>query len=129
MAATKKKPCGSCGKRVPVQQDPPYPGHAPDCLYVADWLEHDAAEARGEPHPSALKQMRDKGGNWAVYRNQALDSVNVGHLQFLKYGEGCTAATPPRQYPVDNVHGMGWRYLHVGHVDLETGKIIYKEKT
>lgn len=71
----------------------------------------------------ALQQMRERGGSWAAYQNQALDSRNCGHLQFLKVGEGCTYTAPPRSYPSDTEHGMGWRYCYIGMVNLETGEI------
>lgn len=71
----------------------------------------------------ALSQMRERGGTWAAYENQALDSHNAGHLQFLKVGEGCTFKEPPKQYPQDNANGMGWRYCYIGMVDLDTGEV------
>jgi len=73
--------------------------------------------------PEALEAMRSRGGSWAAYQNHALDSHNVGHLQFLKFGAGCTFVVPPEKYPADTSHGAGWRYLHVGTVNLETGEI------
>lgn len=71
----------------------------------------------------ALQQMKERGGKWAAYQNHAMDSSGLGHLQFLKYGDGCTFEEPPEKYPSDNEHGMGWRYLLVGSVDLESGEI------
>lgn len=76
-----------------------------------------------KPALEALEQMKKLGGTWAAYQNVALDSANCGHLQFLKVGDGCTYAEPPLKYPADTSHGMGWRYLFVGTVDLETGAI------
>jgi hypothetical protein len=88
-----------------------------------------------EPHPllgdakaaeEALVQMRERttpGSSWAAFQNVALDSANVGHLQFLKVGPGCTYAEPPEKYPADTTHGMGWRYFFVGFVDLTDGTI------
>jgi len=76
-----------------------------------------------QPDPEAVEQMRAIGGSWAAYQNHALDSHNCGHLQFLRYGEGCTFTAPPDKYPADTKSGMGWRYLLVGYVDLETGRI------
>lgn len=73
-------------------------------------------------HSEALSAMRERGGNWAVYENHDLSSANVGHMQFLKYGEGCTYAEAPAKYP-DSAHGLGWRYVYVGTVDLEAGMI------
>jgi hypothetical protein len=74
-------------------------------------------------HETSLGQMKERGGKWAAYQNVALDSVGLGHLQFLKYGEGCTFTVPPDKYPSDTEHGMGWRYLLVGSVDFESGSI------
>ena len=71
--------------------------------------------------PEALQAMRERGGQWAMYENQALDSASRGHLQFLKFGPGCTYEVPPAQYPADTPFGLGWRYRHVGEVNLETG--------
>jgi hypothetical protein len=67
--------------------------------------------------------MRQRGGKWAAYQNAALDSANSGHMQYLMYGEGCTYGKPPERYPADTEHGMGWRYVLVGLIDLETGAI------
>lgn len=78
--------------------------------------------------PKALEQMRERGGTWAVYQNQALDSKLAGHLQFLKYGLLCTYLEPPNSYPADTQCGPGWRYLFIGTVDLESGKVIPVEK-
>jgi len=72
--------------------------------------------------PEALAQMRTRGGQWAVYQNHALDSADAGGLRFLKVGSGCTFEAAPERYP-DSALGVGWRYLHVGFVDLDTGTI------
>jgi hypothetical protein len=81
-------------------------------------------EPRSEIDPEALAQMKERGGTWAAYENKALDSVNAGHLQFLKVGPGCTYAVGPEQYPMDNANGMGWRYRFVGMVNLEKGEVM-----
>ncbi len=73
--------------------------------------------------PEALRQMKEIGGEWAAYQNHALGSALIGHLQFLKIGKDCTYAEPPERYPADTAFGMGWRYLHVGAVNFETGGI------
>src|ERR1700735_5494359 len=70
----------------------------------------------------ALRQMRERGGTWAVYQNHAMDSADLGVLQFLQVGEGCTFAIAPERYP-DTQFGPGWRYLLVGRIDLESGAI------
>ena len=76
-------------------------------------------------HPDALEQMLGAYPNsrWAAYQNVALDSRNCGHLQFLAIGPGNTYKEPPVRYPLDNAHGMGWRYRFAGWVNLETGEI------
>lgn len=71
----------------------------------------------------ALVQMRHCEGRWAAYENQALDSANAGHLQFLRFGAECTYEEPPIRYPVDTAHGLGWRYGLLGEVNLSTGHI------
>jgi hypothetical protein len=84
-------------------------------------LKHDAVAE------TALRQMRERGGKWAAYENVALDSNNLGHLQYLMYGEGCTYGKPPERYPADTEYGTGWRYVFVGLVDLGAGVIQAKE--
>ena len=76
-------------------------------------------------HPDALKKMKENYPNarWAVYQNAAFDSANFGHLQFLATGEDHTFKLPPNRYPMDNEHGMGWRYVFRGWVNLENGEI------
>lgn len=73
--------------------------------------------------PVALMLMKKNGGEWAVYQNQALDSHNAGHMQFLRVGKDCTFPEPPPNYPKDTEHGMGWRYLYIGMVDFEHGTV------
>lgn len=71
----------------------------------------------------ALNAMRERhrpGTRWAAYENQAFDSSNAGHLQFLLVGSGCTYAEPPAKHPTN---GMGWRYILVGTVNLGDGSI------
>ena len=77
----------------------------------------------------ALKTMKgycDKNPKcvWYAYQNRALDSCNMGMYQFLAVGPSCTYEKPPERYPVDSVHGMGWRYLLAGYVDLEKGVVV-----
>jgi hypothetical protein len=77
-------------------------------------------------HPESLAQMRKRGGRWAAFENHDLSSSNPGHLQFIKYGPGCTHETPPKRCP-DTDAGLGWRYVPVGFVDLATGTIVETE--
>jgi hypothetical protein len=72
--------------------------------------------------PEVLTILRQRGGTWAVYQNHAMDSADLGGLRFLQVGEGCTIAIAPERYP-DSHLGVGWRYLLVGRVNLESGEI------
>lgn len=79
---------------------------------------------------SALEQMRQSPHNypdtrWAAYQNHDLGSPDVGHLQFLAIGPQNTFKEAPGRMP-DSHLGIGWRYQHVGWVDLDEGKIIEK---
>jgi len=73
-------------------------------------------------HPTVLQTLRERGGDWFAYQNHAMDSAGLGDLQFLQCGEGRTYQTPPARMP-DTQHAIGWRYLLVGKVNLETGAI------
>lgn len=64
----------------------------------------------------------EPGHRVAVYQNQALDSVQYGHLVFIIIGPGRTLTEAPSKAP-DGPYGMGWRYLHVGYLDLETNQL------
>jgi hypothetical protein len=66
--------------------------------------------------------MRQRGGTWHCYQNQAMDSAGLGHLQFLQCGPGRTFVEPPDKMP-DTQHAISWKYLLVGKVNLETGSI------
>ena len=70
--------------------------------------------------------MRQRGGQWAAYQNVALDSIGLGHLQFLQYGPERTFETPPASMP-DTQAGVGWKYRHVGFVDLASGEVVCVE--
>ena len=73
--------------------------------------------------PEALETMRSRGGDWYAYQNHAMDSADLGGLQFLQCGEGRTYQTPPARMP-DTQHAIGWKYLLVGKVSLETETIV-----
>lgn len=123
MSKKNKETCEACGQPYTPGKEK-FEDHRPDCEIRRIAEEDRKAEDEGRPTHDALEQMRQRGGTWAAYQNKALDSANAGHMQFLKVGQGCTYETPPGRYPVDNQHGMGWRYLYVGMVDLETGKVV-----
>lgn len=76
----------------------------------------------GAVDPSVLATLKERGGRWAAYQNAAGDSVGCGQLVFLKVGEDCSFKEPPPHAP-DGPYGTGWKYLHVGHVNLDTGKV------
>jgi hypothetical protein len=80
----------------------------------------------GEIDPEVLEIMRSRhseGKKWAAYRNSDLSSPNAGHLTFLQVGEGCTYPTAPPKHP-DTPSLIGWRYLLIGFVELESGDIV-----
>lgn len=70
----------------------------------------------------ALAVMRERGGTWAVYQNHDLGHRDLGHLQFLKVGDGCTFKTAPERMPDTETH-INWRYVLIGAVNLETGEV------
>jgi len=78
-----------------------------------------------KPDPAVLKIIRDRlklGQAWWAYQNVALDSAGLGECQYLCCGPGCTFAEPPARMPDSHLR-IGWRYLLVGKVNLETGTI------
>ena len=52
-----------------------------------------------ELDPSVVTALRERGGTWAIYENQNFNSSRAGHLQLLRYGEGCTYVEPPTRMP------------------------------
>ena len=76
----------------------------------------------GAVDPNVLLILKERGGKWAAYQNAAMDSVDCGRLTFLKVGPGCTHEAPPPQLH-DGPHGAGWKYQHVGFVNLEAGRV------
>ena len=80
-----------------------------------------------KPAPEALEVMRGSPYNfpdtrWAAYENHALDSATCGELRFLAVGPRNTYHEAPNCYP-DSALGIGWKFLHIGWVDLERGTI------
>jgi hypothetical protein len=69
-----------------------------------------------------LKIMRERGGTWAAYQNVTMDSADLGHLKFLKFGPECTFVDPPERLP-DTATEINWHYHLMGQVNLETGEI------
>ena len=82
-----------------------------------------------KPDPAVLTILRERlkpGQTWWVFQNHALDSVGLGDCKFLCCGPGCTFEQPPQRMP-DSHLGIGWRYLLVGTVNLETGDIQVRQ--
>lgn len=80
--------------------------------------------------PEALEMMKKasyKDARWAAYQNKAMDSAGFGHIQFLAVGPENTFKEKPKHYP-DTPHGLGWKYLFIGWVDMETGEINSERK-
>jgi hypothetical protein len=75
-----------------------------------------------KPAFDALATMLSRGGRWAAYRNVEIGHRDLGHLKFLRVGEGCTFQDPPQRLP-DTPREINWRYLFVGFVNLATGEI------
>jgi hypothetical protein len=73
--------------------------------------------------PEALATMRERGGDWFAYQSHDMSGRALGDLQFLQCGPGRTFSEPPARMP-DTQHGLGWGYLLVGKVSLETGEIV-----
>lgn len=71
--------------------------------------------------------LKNRGGTWAAYQNVDLSSAGIGHIQFIKYGPGCTFERPPMKCPDTSSGGLGWRYAHVGYVDLVKGLVVEAE--
>lgn len=72
--------------------------------------------------PEALTTMRERGGDWFAYQSHDMSSPTLGDLQFLQCGPGRAYTEPPARMP-DTQHAIGWRYLLVGKVNLESGEI------
>jgi hypothetical protein len=79
-----------------------------------------------KPDATVLAILRERlkpGQTWFAFQNHPMDSADLGRLQFLCCGSGCTFTDPPARMP-DSHLGIGWRYLLVGKVDMETGEIV-----
>lgn len=75
----------------------------------------------------ALAAMRTSPHNhpttrWAVYQNHDLSHHEIGALRFLAVGPNNTMPAAPVFYP-DSHLGPGWRYVHVGFLNLDSNTI------
>ena len=102
-----------------------------DDLMLCKKEHHDGPEEPLPDDDNPLLKMqqfseRQPGSFWAAYQDMELNSApNAGSLRFLVFGPTCTVKTAedlPNKYP-DTHLGTGWRFLHVGYVDLKTGLI------
>ena len=75
-----------------------------------------------EVHMESLDAMRGRGGKWAAYCNMDMGSAQLGHVKFLRDGEGCTFGEAPKRMP-DMTNEINWGYQYVGEVNLETGEV------
>lgn len=77
--------------------------------------------------PLVLETLRTRAlemqCRWAAYENHDLGHYDIGQHQFLAIGPTCTFQEPPSRAPDSLGRGFGWRYVHVGWVNLETGLI------
>jgi len=80
-----------------------------------EWILQDAIQ---NISPESIKELQERGGEWAVFQNRASYCRNFGHIRFLKYGIGCTFDDAPERFPNDS------RYLLVGFVDLTDGVVV-----
>jgi hypothetical protein len=69
-----------------------------------------------ELDPGTVKTLRERGGTWGVYQNQNFNSSRVGHIQLLRYGEGCTYQEPPERLP-DTDSSINHAYVLVHKVN------------
>jgi hypothetical protein len=79
-----------------------------------------------KPEPQALAQMRERteeGQSWSAWQCVDMSSADLGRLQFIKIGRGCTFTEVPSRCPDTPTAGFGWRYTYVGNVNLDTGEI------
>lgn len=75
-----------------------------------------------QPDSDAIEAMRSQispEGRWAAFQNHDLGSREVGHVMFMAVGPNNT--TKRIDHP--SWGGSNWRYIFVGFVNLETGKI------
>ncbi len=74
-------------------------------------------------HPNTLGTLRERGGTWAAYRNEAMDHSQFSQHKYLKFGEGCGYPTPPLPRLPDTDREINWPYRYAGTVDVTTGLI------
>ena len=77
--------------------------------------------------PQAIEKMKASPYNfadtkWYAYQNHDLGHYDIGHLYFLAVGSKNTYTEAPARMPDTNL-GIGWRYIKVGTVDLQTGVV------
>jgi hypothetical protein len=68
-------------------------------------------------HATVVLALKERGGTWALYQNQALDSAGKGQIVCLRYGPGCTLLEAPDRMPDTPKYGPGWKYGLVARVE------------
>jgi len=68
--------------------------------------------------PEVVQILKARGGRWGVYENQVFDSGQIGHIQLLRFGEGCTHVEAPACMP-DTAQGTGWKYRLIYKVEAK----------
>jgi hypothetical protein len=68
--------------------------------------------------PETVATIKERGGTWGVYQNLNFDSSKRGHVQFLRYGEGCTFLELPARLPDTNT-AINHAYVLVHRVNAE----------
>jgi hypothetical protein len=73
---------------------------------------------------NTMRRSKEENPTWEfyAYENHDLGHPLVGHMQFLACGPDNTHKTPPSRMP-DTDTSLGWRYVFVGKVNLETGLV------
>ena len=76
------------------------------------WTKHSMMRLIDPTHHSIVQRWLDRGDGIACYRNQAMDSSNFGHRQFVSYGSDeaqLPGDTPPTRLP-DIGGAINWPY-------------------
>lgn len=70
-------------------------------------------------HAVTVRDIKARGGTWAVYLNTAFDSARFGETVCLRYGPGCTLEAAPDTMPDTPERGPGWKYRRMALIDSQ----------